>query len=101
MAEIFDDRRKALEEEYFRRKERELLDKLRREAVAEAEAKGQAGGRQCPLGHGVLTEETRGSVVIDRCEQCGGIWLDRGELEEVTRQDGGWFNSFMQSFKKE
>lgn len=101
MSEIFDERRKALEDEYFRRKERELLDKLRADVAAEAAAKGQAAGRQCPLGHGALTEETRGSVVIDRCEQCGGIWLDKGELEEVTRQSGGWFDNFVSSFKKE
>ena len=101
MSEIFDERRKALEEEYFRRKERELLDKLRQEVMAEAEAKRRAGGRLCPLGHGVLLEEARGTVVIDRCEQCGGIWLDQGELEEVTRQSGGWFDNFVQSFKKE
>ncbi len=100
MSEIFDERRKALEEDYFRRKERELLDKMRQELAAEAAARGQAG-RQCPLGHGALAEEARGSVVIDRCEQCGGIWLDRGELEEVTRQSGGWFDNFIGSFKNE
>lgn len=101
MSEIFDERRKALEDEYFRRKERETLDKLRQELAAEASAKGQTGGRQCPLGHGTLAEEARGSVVIDRCEQCGGIWLDRGELEEMTRQSGGWFDNFVKSFKNE
>lgn len=101
MSEIFDERRKALEDEYFRRKERETLDKLRQELAAEATAKGQTGGRQCPLGHGTLVEEARGSVVIDRCAQCGGIWLDGGELEEVTRQGGGWFDNFVKSFKNE
>lgn len=101
MSEIFDERRKALEEDYFRRKERELLDKLREEAAAEAAARGQAAGRQCPLGHGALAEEARGSVVIDRCEKCGGIWLDAGELEEMSRQGGGWFDNFVRSFKNE
>jgi len=93
MSEIFDERRKALEEDYFRRKERELLDKMRQDAAAEAAARGQAAGRQCPLGHG--------AVVIDRCEKCGGIWLDPGELEEMSRQGGGWFDNFVRSFKNE
>ena len=101
MSEIFDERRKALEEEYFRRKERELLDRLRAEVAAEAAAKGQAEGRQCPLGHGRLVEEARGSVVIDVCQTCGGLWLDKGELEEVTRQSGGWFDNFVGSFKND
>jgi len=103
MSEIFDERRKALENEYFRRKERETLDKLRQELAAEAAAKGQAGGRQCPLGHGTLTEETKGTVVIDRCGQCGGVWLDKGELEGLTSQakSGGWFDNVMKSFSNE
>jgi len=103
MSEIFDERRKALENEYIRRKERETLDKLRQEMAAEAAAKGQAGGRQCPLGHGALTEETKGSVVVDRCAQCGGVWLDKGELEELTNhaKSGGWFDNVMKSFSNE
>ena len=80
---------------------RELLDKMRQDVAAEAAARGQAAGRQCPLGHGALVEEARGSVVIDRCEKCGGIWLDQGELEEMSRQSGGWFDNFVKSFKNE
>jgi Zn-finger nucleic acid-binding protein len=36
---------------------------------------------------------SRELVVIDVCPNCGGIWLDRGELEKLTdferRHDGG------------
>jgi uncharacterized protein len=36
---------------------------------------------------------TRELVIIDVCPTCGGIWLDRGELEKLTefesRYDGG------------
>ncbi len=95
MSEIFDERRKALEEDYFRRKERELLDKMRQDVAAEAAARGQAAGRQCPLGHGALAEVRHGEVVIDRCDNCGGIWLDAGELELLTKHtEGGWFSRF-------
>jgi Zn-finger nucleic acid-binding protein len=24
--------------------------------------------------------------VLDRCESCGGIWLDKGELEGIVRR---------------
>jgi len=103
MTDIFDERRKALENEYFHRKERETLDKLRAQLAAEAAAKGQAGGRQCPLGHGTLKEETKGTVVIDRCEGCGGVWLDKNELEELAAhaKSGGWFDNVMKSFSNE
>ncbi len=28
---------------------------------------------------------TKSGVVIDRCESCGGVWLDRGELFQLAR----------------
>ena len=95
MSEIFDERRRALEEEYIRRHERETLDKLRERLRAEAEAAGREPARQCPLGHGALAEVRHEEVVIDRCETCGGVWLDAGELEQLTKQtEGGWFSRF-------
>lgn len=30
-----------------------------------------------------MEERDRQGVVIDVCEQCRGIWLDRGELEKL------------------
>ena len=37
----------------------------------------------CPVCD-VTAETTRaGSVEYDRCETCGGVWLDRGELEQL------------------
>ena len=96
MSDSFDNRRRGLEEEYVRRKDREALDKLRRDMAAEAEATGQTGARQCPLGHGALAEVRHDQVVIDRCNTCGGVWLDGGELELLTeREGGGWFARIM------
>ncbi|MBC7929630.1 MAG: zf-TFIIB domain-containing protein [Rubrivivax sp.] len=95
MSDSFDKRRKGLEEEYVRRMDREALDKLRREMAEEATVKGQPAARQCPLGHGALAEVRQDEVVIDRCDTCGGVWLDAGELELLTeREDGGWFSRF-------
>jgi hypothetical protein len=93
MSEIFDERRRALGEEYIRRQERETLDRLREKLRAEAEAAGKEPARQCPLGHGALVEVRHEEVVIDRCETCNGVWLDAGELELLTQSGGGggWF----------
>ena len=95
MTEIFDERRRALEEEYIRRHERETLDKLRERLAAEAEAAGKEPARQCPLGHGALVELRHDEVVIDRCDTCGGVWLDAGELEQLTKSASGWFSRLM------
>lgn len=38
----------------------------------------------CPIDHTPLTRQTyEGSVEIDRCETCGGTWLDASELEKI------------------
>ena len=95
MSEIFDERRRALEDEYIRRHERETLDKLRERLAAEAEAAGREPARQCPLGHGMLVEVRRDEVVIDRCDTCGGVWLDAGELEQLTKRASGWFSRLL------
>ena len=93
MSDAFDNRRRGLEEEYVRSRDREALDKLRRQMADEAAAKGQSAGRQCPLGHGALSEVRHDEVAIDRCDTCGGVWLDAGELELLTaREGGGWFS---------
>ena len=87
MPDIFDERRRGLEEEYFRRKNQEALEKLRARRAAEGASRGE-GARLCPLGHGPLAEMALGEVFVDRCEQCGGIWLDEGELERLTQPGG-------------
>jgi hypothetical protein len=42
VSDLFDDRKKALEEEYFRKKEQELIEKLKQRARAKAEREGLA-----------------------------------------------------------
>ena len=34
-------------------------------------------------------------VEIDECEQCQGMWLDKGELEAMSKQKGShWVKQF-------
>ena len=92
MSDIFDDRRRGLEEEYFRRQDREALERLRAKRAAEGGPEHTDTPRPCPLGHGPLNEIAFEDVFVDRCEQCRGIWLDAGELEQLTRrgEGGNW-----------
>ena len=91
MSDIFDDRRRGLEEDYFRRQDREALERLRAKRAAEGGPERADEPRQCPLGHGPLAEIAFQDVFVDRCEQCRGIWLDAGELERLTGREGGGF----------
>jgi hypothetical protein len=95
MSEIFEDRKIALEEEYFWRKERETIEKLRAKMSEEEQARvaAAAAAINCPK-----CEETTlkplmfEDVKLDACDKCGGVWLDANELAAVTRSDErGWF----------
>ena len=92
MTDKFDDRRRGLEEEYFHKKNQEAIEKLRAQLKASAEAKAAAtAAMQCPRCDGTLKETKVDEVSIDTCEKCGGVWLDSGELEQLTKREGGSF----------
>ncbi len=41
---------------------------------------------KCPICNIELNRSDRQGLEIDYCPQCGGIWLDRGELDEVIER---------------
>lgn len=86
-----DERGRALENEYFHRKEKELLEKMKAKIGGE-DAKNS--DLQCPRCDGTLYETTYENVTIDVCNGCTGVWLDAGELAQIAAKDeegGGWF----------
>jgi Zn-finger nucleic acid-binding protein len=40
--------------------------------------------RLCPLDGASMSKEIAHMIVIDRCPECKGVWLDGGELERLT-----------------
>lgn len=100
MSDSMDDRRKGLEEEYFHHKNKEAVQKMREKMRIAAEAKAAgASSLQCPRCDGTLKTTNFENVDIDVCEKCGGIWLDAGELEQLTKKDGGsWIGGLWHSF---
>ena len=90
-----DERRKGLEEEYFHRKNKEAIEKLRAKMKVAEEAKAAGiSSMACPRCDGSLKESTFEEITIDTCEKCGGVWLDSGELEQLIRkpESSGWLN---------
>jgi uncharacterized protein len=86
-----DDRGRALENEYFHRKEQELLEKMKAKIQSE-EAKDLH--LQCPKCDGTLYETEFENITIDVCSGCTGVWLDAGELAQIAaKEEGGrgWF----------
>lgn len=94
MPDAFDDRRRGLEEEYFHRKNKEAIEKMREKMRVSEEAKAAGtSSMSCPRCDGTLTETKVEDVSVDVCDKCGGVWLDSGELEQLTKREGGGFLS--------
>ncbi len=85
-----DERGRALENDYFRRKEQELIEKMRTK-LASQDAK--ALELSCPKCDGTLMETDYENIKIDVCNKCSGVWFDAGELAQVVDKEaeGGWF----------
>lgn len=84
-----DDRGKALENEYFRRKEQELIEKMRTKMQDAVDLE-----LQCPKCDGTLQETDYEDIKIDVCNKCGGVWFDAGELAQVVdkNENSGWLS---------
>jgi hypothetical protein len=89
------------EEQYFKQKELELKKKFEaeREAYRAAEKKQKINKlhfMKCPKCYSDLKEESyKEKINIDRCQQCGGVWLDAGELELLVKNEPGFVSGFL------
>ena len=85
-----DDRGRALENEYFRRQEQELIEKLKSKLNVE---NAQVSDLGCPKCDGKLVETDFENIKMDVCNNCTGVWLDAGELAQIVDKDKseGWF----------
>ena len=94
MAIDLEDRGSALENEYFRRKEQELIEKMKAKLSSE---KAQSTDITCPKCGGNLIESDYENIKIDVCENCSGVWLDAGELAQIADKDKNenWFSKFI------
>jgi uncharacterized protein len=93
MSDAFKEREKGLEEEYFHRKNQEAIKKLREKMrTARSEKATAPTSMKCPKCDGTLAEIQFENILIDTCDKCAGVWLDSGELEQLTKHEGGtWF----------
>jgi hypothetical protein len=86
---------KGHEDDYFARREREVIEKLREARRREAVAKA-TGSMQCPRCGTALAPQAQLDVTVDECPGCGGVWLDKGEMEHIgRREEEGWLGQFI------
>jgi Zn-finger nucleic acid-binding protein len=80
----FDER--ANEDKYFAVKEHELIEGMKAEFQKVEAARREGQSVNCPKCPGRLENYAFRGLVLDRCESCEGIWLDKGELEGILRK---------------
>ncbi len=90
------DKPSSTEEEYFAREEIEKKRKLALQQAEETathqrEALKQLHYMKCPKCGMDLQTLTKGSVELDTCFNCHGVWLDAGELDRLVAKgpEGG------------
>jgi hypothetical protein len=93
------DKEKGQEDEYFARRDRELVAKLRAQKDEDAQATfRQAVKMRCPKCGIDLDSRTQHGVNVEHCPKCDGIWLDRGELEALAGfESEGWISRWLRT----
>ncbi len=91
------------ETEYFARLDAELMKQRRASLDTERTKRERAAHfNKCPKCGCDLTEREHHHVKVDECLECGGIWLDKGELdmiEEFDRRSSRFMGSLL-GFKR-
>ena len=90
---------RAHEDLYFAKRDKELIEKLKRQKEqAFKEELGAASTMVCPRCGQNLKEQVINGIRIDECPGCGGLWLDKGEYEALAEgEKAGWFGRFFRS----
>jgi len=95
------------EEEYFYKKNKELLDKMRTGLDAKRAEQEAASGKnqnwmKCPKCGKDLEEVALAGIKVDQCTNCLGIYFDKGELELLlgTQEPKGFLGGLKRLFKK-
>ena len=92
------------EEEYFARIECEKRKKLeearlKKLTVEDKQRIREAHYMKCPKCGMDLLEIDYHGIKIDKCCDCGGVWLDPGELEAIANLGHGKFGKLFHGFK--
>ena len=74
------------EDEYFLKHDADLVKELRAKRDAErVTAERRSHLMKCPKCGADLKEVGREHVAVDVCPDCGGMWLDAGELDMLRK----------------
>lgn len=87
MTNAWDERKKALEEEYFLKKEQEAIAKLKQESHL----------GHCPKCGEKLEKMVFEGVPLDQCPACKGVWLGPQDLKIFAQKNHrNWFERWFE-----
>ncbi|MFN2398348.1 MAG: zf-TFIIB domain-containing protein [Gemmatimonadaceae bacterium] len=86
------------EDEYFIKRDAELMKAQRARLDAERAARERKQHfMKCPKCGADLAERELHHVKIDICSECGGLWLDKGEMDLLRPAGRGGLSQFFGS----
>ncbi|MFN8572573.1 MAG: zf-TFIIB domain-containing protein [Gemmatimonadaceae bacterium] len=86
------------EDEYFVKLDAELIKSQRAKLDSDrARMERSAHFMKCPKCGANLVETDFHHMKIDKCDECGGVWLDRGEMEMIEHVDQSRVRAFVRS----
>ncbi len=90
------------EDEYFAREERHRKQKEEiTRTKQEREELRELHFMKCPKCGSDLETKLHEAVEIDVCQECGGVWLDAGELEMLAGKESTGLKTFFDFFKRD
>jgi len=79
---------RAEEDQYFAKRDLELLEKLRDQDEAGRKATALEIARdRCPKCGKHLTTNTLDEITVETCSSCRGVWLNQNEVAAVSRRE--------------
>ena len=76
----------ANEDSYFAAKEHELIEGMKTEFHNRETAQRAAQMMRCPKCSGTFAKYKFIDFDLERCDSCEGLWLKKGELAAILRQ---------------
>ena len=88
---------KGEEDRFFAERDKALLERLRQQrSAAELAEVRELARMRCPRDGDRLATVQEHGVTVEECPTCGGMWLDRGELETVAaRERDSWLGRYL------
>ncbi len=93
MKNIWQEREKALENEFIYKQEKEMIGKMKQEARDQLIR--ELCRNRCPKCGDSIQPMTFRGVPLDKCPGCGGVWLGPRDLEILAAKDHRtWFEKW-------